>query len=222
MMAAVPSAAGERTRGALIRAAEKLMARRGIEAVDLKDIQAAASQKNRSAVNYHFKDRVGLVAAIVDKHRVPINAARHRLLDRMERNGNVDVPHLVEALVMPLAKSLETPSGRDYILIIGEAAVRLGIGRMFQAREDSTDSIHRVSDLLVEAIEGPRPEREWRVNHVILLSPILLSDIARDINRGKTTVPHGKRTARQVVTFLTGAVVAPAGQSNAVSTAATR
>jgi AcrR family transcriptional regulator len=74
----------ERTKEALTRAAEQLMAARGVNAVDLKQIQIAAGQKNRSVVNYYFGDRAGLITAIMTKHRLAVNAERHRMLDRIE------------------------------------------------------------------------------------------------------------------------------------------
>lgn len=55
---------GDRTREKLIAAAERLMAERGIDGVDFKDIHVEAGQRNRSAVAYHFTDRAGLVVSI--------------------------------------------------------------------------------------------------------------------------------------------------------------
>src|SRR5262245_54342483 len=64
---------GDETRAALIEAAERLMAERGVYAVDLKEIMTVAGARNRSAVQYHFGGREGLVRAIGAKHRSPIN-----------------------------------------------------------------------------------------------------------------------------------------------------
>src|SRR5689334_17852347 len=99
----------ERTRAAILSAAEELMARRGIEAVDLQDIRIAAGQRNRSVVAYHFSDRAGLVEAINNKHRGPLNEERTRMLDKLEA-GEVTLAGLVDAAVLPLAESLETES----------------------------------------------------------------------------------------------------------------
>ena len=54
---------GEATRLALIRAAEKLIAENGSSNVTIREILEAAGQKNESALQYHFKNMAGLVAA---------------------------------------------------------------------------------------------------------------------------------------------------------------
>ncbi len=61
----VASAQGDRTREKLIAAAERLMANHGIDGVDLREIHAAAGQRNRSAIAYHFGDREGLVVPVL-------------------------------------------------------------------------------------------------------------------------------------------------------------
>ena len=62
------------TREALINVAEVLMASKGIDAVDLHEVQVLAGARNRSAVQYHFKNREGLVVAVL----TPAPEARER------------------------------------------------------------------------------------------------------------------------------------------------
>ena len=54
---------GEATRFALMRAAEKLIAENGSSNVTIREILELAGQKNESALQYHFKNMAGLVAA---------------------------------------------------------------------------------------------------------------------------------------------------------------
>ena len=54
---------GEATRLALMRAAEKLIAENGSSNVTIREILELAGQKNESALQYHFKNMAGLVAA---------------------------------------------------------------------------------------------------------------------------------------------------------------
>ena len=81
MMVDVSARSRERARDLLIRAAEQLMAERGIEGADLKDIQRAAGQRNRSAVNYYFKDRFptrsGHRDAALNRPRVDVRWTAH-------------------------------------------------------------------------------------------------------------------------------------------------
>ncbi len=58
-------ARGQSTRESILRAAESLYAQFGISAVSLRDIAAAAGQKNNGAVHYHFGGKDNLVNEIV-------------------------------------------------------------------------------------------------------------------------------------------------------------
>jgi AcrR family transcriptional regulator len=204
---------GEATRDALIRAGEQLMAARGIDAADLTDIQAAAGQKNRSAVAYHFGDRAGLVRAIGAKHRAQINSERHRMIDRIEQDGNITIAGLVDAAVRPLAASLSTASGRDYIIILAEAAARLGTAGLFEAGQAHTDSIQRLNRLLMVVLSGTAAARRLRIGQAILAIPVLLADIARDINRAALTLAQGRRRVGHVTNFVAGALAQEALRS---------
>jgi len=210
MMVDVSESSRERTRDRLIRAAEQLMAERGIEAVDLKDIQRAAGQRNRSAVNYYFKDRAGLVAAIIDKHRIALNAERHELLDELERSGDVSVRALIEVGVKPFADLLGDPSGRDFMIIVAERASRLGTAGLFAARSRHTDSVARLNEMLFERLPGSRAARELLVARVVLVVPTLLADVAQQISRGQITVAQGRRRVAGIVEFVTRALTGEA------------
>ena len=67
----------DETRAQLIRAAERLFAERGVEAVSLREINRGADQRNATALQYHFEDRDGLVRAILGKHELAIETNRH-------------------------------------------------------------------------------------------------------------------------------------------------
>ena len=47
----------------MIDAAERLAAERGMAAMSLREVQAAAGQRNKSAAQYHFGSRAGLIEA---------------------------------------------------------------------------------------------------------------------------------------------------------------
>ena len=94
---------GERARRALVEVAEQLFAERGIESVSLRDISAAAGQRNHSAAQYHFGDRAGLVAAVYSHRMSDVDARRHDLLDEIEATGSTDdLVRLVAIAIRPL------------------------------------------------------------------------------------------------------------------------
>ncbi len=108
----------ESTRRQLIAAAERLFAERGIDAVSLREINAAALQRNASALQYHFTDRRGLVRAVLTKHVPSVEAARHAMLDQYRTAGRDDLRALVSALVRPTAAKLADRDGGRYYLRI--------------------------------------------------------------------------------------------------------
>ena len=89
--------------------------------MSLREINAAAGQRNATALQYHFGDRHGLVRAIIEKHRPAVEAARHALLDEYEAAGVDDLRLLAGALVRPSAAKLaDRDGGRAYLRIHAE------------------------------------------------------------------------------------------------------
>ncbi|MGY2061723.1 TetR family transcriptional regulator, partial [Nocardia gipuzkoensis] len=82
----------------LIVAAERLIAERGA-AVPLRDIAAAAGQRNNSAIQYHFGSRDGLIAAVVELRMATLEVRRLELLAQRSGDG---VRELLAALVLPM------------------------------------------------------------------------------------------------------------------------
>jgi AcrR family transcriptional regulator len=107
----IADATTEPTRRRLITAAERLFAARGIDGVSLREITKDAGARNSVAIQYHFGDRNGLLAAILKKHDPTVEAGRHAILDRYEAAQQSDVRELARALVLPLAAKLADPDG---------------------------------------------------------------------------------------------------------------
>ena len=71
------------TRKRIIDTAERLFSERGVESTSLLEIAKAAGQKNRSALQYHFTNKEGLLEAVLDKHASKIAEARNLMLDKL-------------------------------------------------------------------------------------------------------------------------------------------
>ncbi|MDX2222976.1 MAG: TetR/AcrR family transcriptional regulator [Rhodospirillaceae bacterium] len=119
---ATPARLGE-TRERLVLAAEKLFAQNGIDAVSLRQINAAAGQKNASAAHYHFGSKPALIAAVYDYRIGRINARRLALLAALDASGRPpDLRALVEAVVHPMVEEIETAKGgKHYIRFVAQA-----------------------------------------------------------------------------------------------------
>jgi AcrR family transcriptional regulator len=99
--------AGEATRVALMEAAERLFAVRGIDAVTLREIQLAAGQSNTSVIGYHFESREGLVRALIEYRHAEMNSDRKSMLTQMSQSGTEADPRaVVWLMVRPLVNSI--------------------------------------------------------------------------------------------------------------------
>jgi AcrR family transcriptional regulator len=202
-MCRVGNAAGDRTRAALIRAGEQLMAQHGIEGAQLQDVLRLAGQRNRSAVIFHFGSREGLLRAIAAKHRPSINDERNRMLDDLDAAGHATIRDLVDVLVQPYVRKLRDPSGRDYLIIMGELAAREGGAGLVGAGGKYADGLQRVNHQLLGLLPGDDTTRRRRLGEIELIAPILIADIARDINRRSLTVRASTLRVDSVIDLMT-------------------
>ncbi len=97
------------TRTSIMRAAEKLFAKHGIENVSVRAIINEAGQKNESALQYHFKNRQGLIDSINLFRQTQVDTKRgelyHALLSRTPTPTFREVCSLLVEPVFLLAKS---------------------------------------------------------------------------------------------------------------------
>ncbi|MCU1378404.1 MAG: Transcriptional regulator, TetR family [Acidimicrobiales bacterium] len=101
------------TRTRLIEVAERLWAERGVNGVSLREIGAAAGQRNTGAARYHFGSKEGLVNAVFEHRMVPVNERREAMLAELEDN---DLRGLAEAFLYPLSEQLGQPGRPSWYL----------------------------------------------------------------------------------------------------------
>jgi AcrR family transcriptional regulator len=98
---------GEATRTALMVAAERLFAERGVEGVTMREIQERAGQSNASVIAYHFGSKTGLVQALIRWRHTELDRRRSELLDHArEADREHDPRSVVWLVVRPLAESI--------------------------------------------------------------------------------------------------------------------
>ncbi|WP_204054782.1 TetR/AcrR family transcriptional regulator, partial [Planomonospora parontospora] len=137
----------------LVAAAERLFAEKGIEGVSLREINAAAGQRNSTALQYHFGDRAGLLAAVLAKHQPEVEVRRHQLLDEYEARGGLPAAEarrtLAAALVRPMAAKLaDSDGGRSYLRIMEQLVHRSRLPALRDAQDDPGQSINRWRELV--------------------------------------------------------------------------
>jgi AcrR family transcriptional regulator len=99
------NARGDATRELILVTAERLFAERGIAAVPLRDIGAAAGQKNNVAVQYHFGDRDTLVRSIVSYRSAFIDDLAADVA-RAGESGGAAVSEVVSGFVRAFAANI--------------------------------------------------------------------------------------------------------------------
>lgn len=85
-----------------------MFAESGIEGVSLRDVSLAAGQKNHNAAQYHFGDRLGLVAAVYENR---MNVVEERRAPIVAATEDDDVRGLVAAIVVPLVDVVAETNG---------------------------------------------------------------------------------------------------------------
>src|SRR3546814_18411900 len=96
--------------------------------MSLREVQAAAGQRNKSAAQYHFGSRAGLVEAVIANRMGPINEARLAML--AELDAGIEPPSLrdlVAVLVEPLAAATVSPPGSPWARFLPQGAADPGI-----------------------------------------------------------------------------------------------
>lgn len=99
-------------RDQMIDAAERLASERGLGAMSLRDVMAAAGQRNKNAARYHFGSREGLIEAVIEARMGPVNERRVALLQALASPASVR--ELSEVLVRPLVEVVVGERGSQW------------------------------------------------------------------------------------------------------------
>ncbi len=172
------------TRRRILDAAETRFAADGIGGATFAHILEAAGQRNNSAIQYHFGDRIGLLEAVTGRRVEQMAVHRERLVDALPAQPTVR--ELVEVIVGPLSAMLGDPGGAAYLRIQAELLAQ-------PDRDDLPDllsapwsrpGLERVQALLLEAL----PDHSavlGRVRTVLVTTLIFhaLADRARVVGR---------------------------------------
>lgn len=147
---------------AMVSVAERLMAERGIAGVSLRAVMLEAGQRNKSAAQYHFGSRDGLVAEILAMRMGPINDRRLEMLRVWDDAGGTDLRELVKCLLVPLAEQALSDPDSHYARFLARSHADPLLSRV-SARVRQADSwrmwIERNLRCLPTVPEALRPSR---------------------------------------------------------------
>lgn len=191
-----------RTRARILDAAERLFAERGVADVSLREIGAAAGQRNNSAVQYHFGTRDALVRALYEDRLASLNARRLELLADLSDERRDDLGALVDIYLRPLAEAMRDNRRDDshyarfvHRFTLEDAPVSPPLG------EDVAGGIRQVTARIGETLAAQEPalppgNRAARLRLMQLLVTATLADAERRLGEGsKLPLPFDELTA---------------------------
>ena len=148
---------GEATRQSLMRAAERLFAEKGANNVTIREIVETAGQKNESALQYHFKNLEGLIAATHRYRDAQIVAVRSRCLDELaDQSDQSDQPQLRDIATAMVHPTFELAGKhadfRRYIRGFSLSLATSDVSPMISVRRGSRENDERLGDLLRAAL----------------------------------------------------------------------
>jgi len=146
------------TRERLLRSAEHVFARSGIDA-PIREIHLHAGQRNASAVQYHFGSKQELVREIIARHAI---TPEERSVIQADLKSRRDDPRgLVDAMVRRMVGYLHDESDRDFVRIAFQLLIRSPI------RRDVTEGVERPDlvsfDAELDMLHSALPELSERV-----------------------------------------------------------
>lgn len=176
-------------RDAMVRAAERLFGERGIAAVSLREIAAAAGQRNNSAVAYQFGSRQGLVEAVFEYRMSRIDERRRAML--AAAGSEPDLRTLLEAFVFPLAESLGYHEGVSwYARFLRQVLFEPEFDVFATAHGGYTGGLRQViSGISVHLTDLPPTLRDRRLLQVAQMLVHTLADHEAAMARGGPLLP---------------------------------
>lgn len=185
----------ESGRESLIRTAERLFGERGIAAVSLREVAAAAGHANNSAVRYHFGSREGLVDAIFTYRMGRIDERRRAML--AAAGDDPDVRTLLQAFIFPLAESLGHEDGVSwYARFLRQVVFDPGFDVFAPPRDEVARGLRAVIEaLLRRTADLPEPIQTRRILQIAQLVVHALADQEAQLGRGVPVIPTPVLTA---------------------------
>jgi len=132
------------TRAKILDAAEELFAQNSITGTSLLDIAKASNQKNRSALQYHFTNKEGLLDAVLDRHAFQVLEHRNQMLDALESSESYTLKDLMLALIVPMADHLDRPGGANFLRIHSDLMSHEHFKQFREVRYNKLNDMQRI------------------------------------------------------------------------------
>ncbi|WP_280273928.1 TetR/AcrR family transcriptional regulator [Nocardia wallacei] len=198
------------TREAILVAAERLFAERGIASVSNRQVSEAAGQGNNAAVGYHFGAKADLVRAIVRRHHAHTEQLCREMVTRVGESD--ELRDWVSCLVRPVTEHLAALGNPTWYARFSAQLQPDPVFRDLMSDESlASRSLVRVVDGLQRSLPGLSPElRRERNSMARLLIVHTCAEreraLADDTLLGRAS---WEETATGLIDAITGLYLAP-------------
>ncbi len=192
------------TKAALIQAAERLFAERGLGAVSARDIMREAGARNESALHYHFGDMEALIKEIFWGRYQAIEQSRLDYIEQLDQSeAGQSIQAIMYAATAPLFEACLSENGRLFAFF----CVQLSADPRFDVDglvgDYQMNSVSAIGKRLAAGLsELPKEVLATRLRQTYALSTFLMADYARQIEAGKA--PPFEQATREAAASLAG------------------
>jgi AcrR family transcriptional regulator len=211
-----PPDRGNTTKEALLSAAERLFAERGLDAVSMREITREAGQRNTAAFQYHFAGKQAVVSAIVNRRMNEGNLRRLEFLHDLEIRGKLDdLRSLASAMIEPMAVGIRSPKRgpeENWIAFLSEVQRHPEFDLVEMAKTASDLGLRRVYTLFGKRLPDV-PDAVLRQRFLMAMSQAVhgLAEIDRLRRRRRLSRRHFdvERAIDNLIDMTAGALSAP-------------
>jgi AcrR family transcriptional regulator len=155
------AAQSEVTRGMIMDAAEKMIAKDGVEGVSLRQIRVAIGSAHTNVVTYHFGNKEALIRAIILDRQAVLERRRAELLATARKRGlGDDLAALTHAVWYPLFELTNAEGRHTY------AAFQVGVDWGRRRAEMRFPVEHELGDLI--AAQLPEEARNFFTERIAI------------------------------------------------------
>jgi AcrR family transcriptional regulator len=196
------------TRTALLQAAQRLIAEKGLGSVSVKDITRAAGARNPSAVHYHFGNVESLIREVFAQRFKAIEQERALRLAKVdEADPARRLVALLEAAIAPFMESCLDEEGRLYVRFCLQFSTDPRFNLFELISQSGMPSLFSLRAQLADCVRDIPPEvLNARLRQVFSISLVQAADYARQLEAGLRIAPE--TAIREASATLAGYIAA--------------